>query len=226
MVNATRPSLTDRTAGTRAAIMETAERLFAEHGLSNVSSRGIAEAAGQRNVTAVSYHFGSRTELVRVIMERHGEQAELLRRRHLSLVEGSTGIRDWAGCLVRPATEHLASLGVPSWNARFSAQVMTDPTMRLMISEEAVARPYLARILGGLGACLEHLPRHVRVARGAMARNVLIHTCAERERALAEGSAPLHGSWDATADELTDAIVGLLSAPTTTSGTRGRSNRA
>lgn len=197
--------------------MEAAERLFAENGLSAVSHRQIAEAAGQRNVTAVSYHFGSRTELVRAIMTRHGEQVDRVRRRYVEAADGSEEIRDWIVALVRPVTEHLSSLGVPSWNARMAVQVMTDPTMRDLVSEEACARPYLRQILDGLGRCLADVPAEVRAERGAMARNLITHMCAERERVLAENTGLLHGSWERTADALADAIVGLLTAPVTPS---------
>lgn len=201
-----------RTTETRDAIMAAAERLFAEHGLSSVSSRRIAEAAGQRNTTVVGYHFGSKTELVRAIMTRHGEQTEQIRRQHLAAIDGSEDVRDWVGTLVRPGTEHLASLGAPSWNARMTVQVMTDPTMRDLVSEEACARPYLWQILDGLGRCLADLPTALRIERDAMSRNLITHTCAERERALAENTGLLHASWERTADALTDAIVGLLTA--------------
>lgn len=212
---ATRATGTGRTAGTRDAIMKAAERLFAEHGLSAVSSRQISEAAGQRNVTAVSYHFGSRTELVRAIMTRHGEQVDRIRQRYVEAADGSEEIRDWAAALVRPVPEHLASLGIPSWNARLSVQIMTDPTMRALVTEEALTRPNVRRVINGLGRRLIHLPPEIRAVRGDMARQLITHTCAERERALAENADLLHTSWEQTADVLTDAIVGLLTAPVT-----------
>ncbi|MFF2328126.1 MULTISPECIES: TetR/AcrR family transcriptional regulator [unclassified Streptomyces] len=202
-----------RTAATRDAILAAAERLFAEQGLSAVSHRQIAEAAGQRNVTAVSYHFGSRTDLVQAIMTRHGEQVDEIRRRYASQAAAVDGLTGWVRALVVPVTDHLASLGVPSWNARFSVQVMTDPVMRALVTDEALTRPHLGRILDGLGRHLGHLPRQVRAARGDMARHVITHTCAERERALARSAGLLHSSWDETADALTDALGGLLSAP-------------
>ncbi|MFI0151369.1 hypothetical protein [Streptomyces lydicus] len=67
----------------------------------------------------------------------------------------------------------------------------------------------------GLGRCLAAVPAQVRAERGNMARHLITHTYAERERALAEGTAPLHTSWEHTAEALTDAIVGLLTAPVT-----------
>src|SRR5699024_7108128 len=57
----------DRGAGTREVILDTAERLFVEHGTGVVSNRQISEAAGQGNNTAVGYHFGTRADLVRAI---------------------------------------------------------------------------------------------------------------------------------------------------------------
>lgn len=53
---------------TRRLLIETAERLFAEHGINGVS-REIRLAAGQSNTSAVTYHFGSKTGLLRAILE-------------------------------------------------------------------------------------------------------------------------------------------------------------
>ncbi|EST36391.1 hypothetical protein [Streptomyces roseochromogenus] len=47
-------------------------------------------------------------------------------------------------------------------------------------------------------------------------RNLITHTYAQLERALAAGAAPLQPSWEQTALALTDAICSLLRAPVTT----------
>ncbi|WTL29022.1 TetR family transcriptional regulator [Streptomyces sp. NBC_01498] len=194
--------------------MSTAERLVAEYGLSAVSDRRIGEAAGQGDIGAVSRHFTGRTGLIRAILRRHGEQVDRIRERHVAEAGDSQDIRDWTGALVRPVAEHLASLGTPSWQARFAVQVMTDPLLRAMSIDEALVRESLRRTLDGLGRCLTDVPAPVRAERGAMARHLITHTCAERERALASGAAPPR-CWARTADALTDAIVGLLTAPVT-----------
>ncbi|WP_449341331.1 TetR/AcrR family transcriptional regulator, partial [Streptomyces canarius] len=188
-----------RGAGTREAIMAAAERLYAEHGLSGVSNRQIGEAAGQSNTTVVSYHFGSKTALVRAIMTKHGTLVDSIRRRHVADVGESDDIRDWARCLVHPVTEHLDTLGVPSWQARFAVQVLTDPLMRALVTDESLTRDSLRQTLRGLGRCLELLvTAEVRRERADMARHLITHTCAERERALAEGTAEPGGSWQRT----------------------------
>ncbi|EGX59759.1 TetR family transcriptional regulator [Streptomyces zinciresistens K42] len=204
-----------RSAATRAAILAAAERLYAEHGLAAVSNRQISEAAGQGNVTAVNYHFGTRLDLVRAVMARHGEPVDLLRGRYAARVEDPSDLRAWVRCLVGPATEYLAGLGVPSWQARCAVQVLTDPTARNLVAEDSLARPALATVMRGLEQGLAWLPPGVRRRRGAMARNLLTHTCAERERALATDTALPYESWSDTADELEDALYGLLTAPVT-----------
>ncbi|MCX4831394.1 TetR/AcrR family transcriptional regulator [Streptomyces sp. NBC_01016] len=215
MVNSTQPR-TGRGAGTREAIMAAAERLYAEHGLSNVSNRQIGEAAGQGNTTAVSYHFGSKATLVRAMMTRHGDQVDVIRTRYVEAAGDSDDLRDWVRCLLRPVTEYHAALGFPSWHARFAAQVMTDPLMRTLVTDESLTRDSLRRTLQGLGRCLyDIVPPEVRPQRAEMARHLITHTCAERERALAEVPAEPGPSWERIADALEDALVGLLAAPTT-----------
>ncbi|MFE1800838.1 TetR/AcrR family transcriptional regulator [Streptomyces sp. NPDC059517] len=207
---------TGRGADTREAIMAAAERLYAEHGLSSVSNRQIGEAAGQGNTTAVSYHFGSKATLVRAIMTRHGTQVDTIRTRHVEAAGDSSELRDWVGCLLRPVTEHHAALGLPSWHARFAAQVMTDPLMRTLVEDESLTRDSLRRTLQGLGRCLyDIVPPEIRPLRAEMARHLITHVCAERERTLAEAATEPGPSWERTADALEDALVGLLAAPTT-----------
>ncbi|WP_439379873.1 TetR/AcrR family transcriptional regulator [Amycolatopsis lexingtonensis] len=203
----------DRASATRESILVTAERLFAEHGVHVVSNRHISEAAGQGNNAAVNYHFGTKVDLVRAIVRKHAEPMERLRAELVEAIDGEGDLRDWVACLVRPSTTHLRELGAPTWFARFSAQVMTDPALRAIIAEESLSSPALARAVEGLNRCLDGLPAEVRAERGDMARQLMIHMTAERERALAEGTSTPRASWDDAGTGLIDAITGLLLAP-------------
>src|SRR5579859_2989473 len=58
------------TGSTRDLLLDTAERLFAAHGISGVSLREIGLAANQRNNGVTQYHFGDKAGLVRAIFER------------------------------------------------------------------------------------------------------------------------------------------------------------
>jgi AcrR family transcriptional regulator len=203
----------DRARATRERILTVAERLCAEHGVLAVSNRQISEAAGQGNNTAVGYHFGTRAALARAIVRRHAGPIERLRRRRLDGIGEDAGPRDWVGCLVYPTAEHLAGLGRPTWFARFAAQVMTEPSLRAVIVEETLTSPSLARTLDGLYRCLPGLPAEVRAERDDVTRLLLMHTMAERERAIAGGAGT--AAWRDTARGLTDALVGMWLAPVT-----------
>ncbi len=68
---------------TRAALIETAESLFAEHGIDGVSLRQIGAQSGSSNTGVVAYHFGSKESLLEAIFhhrlpaidQRRGELA-------------------------------------------------------------------------------------------------------------------------------------------------------
>jgi AcrR family transcriptional regulator len=200
-------------AGTREAIMATAERLFAEHGVTSVSSRQISEAAGQGNNAAVGYHFGTKADLIRAIVHRHDELIEQSRRRHVDLLVAEGTVREWVACLVLPLTEHMAAAGATSWYARFLLQLSTDPALREIIDDEVLASAQIARIGRGLQPCLAGMPTTVREERLHMVRRLLLHTCAERERALAVCAEAPGPAWEQTSKMLVDAIAGLLLAP-------------
>ncbi|MFQ6396183.1 TetR/AcrR family transcriptional regulator [Nocardia sp. KC 131] len=206
---------TDRASETRELILTAAERLFAEHGVFVVSNRQVSEAAGQGNNAAVGYHFGTKADLVRAIVEKHSVPIEQKRAQLLRSVEGSTRLRDWVSCFVRPAIDHLAELGSPTWHARFSAQVMTDPALRTIMENEALISPSLRRTIDGLAECVPDLPDDVRRTRSNMAQYLMVHMSAERERELAESVSGDAANWQDCGTDLIDAIVAIWQAPVT-----------
>src|SRR6201991_3119585 len=111
----------DRANNTREAILAAAERLFAEHGVYAVSNRQVSEAAGQGNNAAVGYHFGTKTDLVRAIEQKHRASIERLLERMVADIDDSAELRDWITCMVCSLTEHLAQLRHPTWYARLAA---------------------------------------------------------------------------------------------------------
>jgi AcrR family transcriptional regulator len=210
-----RTARTERASTTQEAILAAAERLFAEHGVFAVSNRQVSEAAGQGNNAAVGYHFGTKTDLVRAIEQKHRGPIERLREQMVAELGDSPDMRDWVACLVCPLTDHLAALGNPTWYARFAAQAMTDPAYHNIVVKDALSSPSLVQVIDGINHCLPELPVDVRVGRNLMARNLLMHTAADRERAMAAGTSVPRSSWQAAGSGLIDAIVGLWLAPVT-----------
>lgn len=221
-VTAARPLSGSRSEGTRELLLAAAERLFAERGMHAVSNRQISDAASQGNNAAVCYHFGTRTDLLRAIEDKHRGPIEQLRAGMLARIGSSADLRDWVGCLVQPLTGHLEELGNPSWYARFAAQAMADPAYREVVTKDALSSPHLVRVIDGITGCLADLPKRVRYERIVMARNLLMHTCAEHEGALAARGQLVHSPWPQAAEGLTDAITGLWQAPVRSTSRRPR----
>ena len=89
--------------------MRAATRLFAERGVETVSLREITRAAGQRNSSALQYHFTDRQTLLRDILSEHALDTGT--RRHALLdhqeLRGLTSLRELASALVLPLVAKL-----------------------------------------------------------------------------------------------------------------------
>ncbi|WP_176611384.1 TetR/AcrR family transcriptional regulator [Actinomadura sp. WMMB 499] len=108
----------------REKILHAAERLFAERGL-GVSLREIAAAAGQRNNSAVQYHFGGRAGLVEALYEFRMTPLNLRRRELIAELRASGRETDLAAlveCFVGPLSEHVLAHGGETWYLRFSSR--------------------------------------------------------------------------------------------------------
>lgn len=194
---------------TRELLVRTAERLYAERGLAQVSNRQIVEAAGQANNSALTYHVGSRTDLIDAIIRSHVAPIAARTGERVRAARGSRQPRDHVASLVLPYTEHLAGLGNPSWCARFLAQVVTDPA--LMDIDPALLAVDFLEGMNAVWSTIAELPAAESALRNQTARVAVIHTCAEQERAAALTGVP--ADWALVGEALTDAVTGLLIAP-------------
>jgi AcrR family transcriptional regulator len=95
---------------TREALILTAERLFAEHGIDAVSLREIGREAGQGNLAAVQFHFGDKTGLLGAIVAHRAPTTNALRKAILDELarEEDVQLRKVIGALVRPTSVHVA----------------------------------------------------------------------------------------------------------------------
>ena len=95
-----------RSEATREALMRAAEKLIATKGLENVSIREIVDAAGQKNESALQYHFKSLDGLVRAIHEVRDAQINPMRMvqiEKLTSANGKPTLRDISKLMVEPA---------------------------------------------------------------------------------------------------------------------------
>jgi AcrR family transcriptional regulator len=195
---------------TRATLLREAERLFARRGLYQVTVREIVEAAGQRNVSALNYHFGSREGVLDAILDRHGVLTDAARGAMLSEVGRDAPTRDLVAALVVP---YLANLSHPSGRdyLRIVAQLSSRfSTWRA--ADNSGTGPWLVEILGILEERGQHHSAALR--RERVVEMIMLMTVAASERARAvESNRPLELDDETFAANLTDVLVGVLEAP-------------
>ncbi|SHN43169.1 TetR/AcrR family transcriptional regulator [Cryptosporangium aurantiacum] len=107
--------------GTKDEILVAAERMFAERGF-EVSLREIGAAAGQRNNSAVQYHFGDKAGLVTALYEYRMAPLDARRRALLDDVHAKGRERELPALVdayLTPLAEHLVAHRGVSWYARF-----------------------------------------------------------------------------------------------------------
>lgn len=146
-------------------MIDAAERLIAEQGLGAVSLREVATTAGQRNHSAVQYHFGSRAGLVEAVFDARMTPIEA-RRSEMLLELERTGATDdlWALCevFVRPLGEAVLTDG-PGWYGRFLAEVFrSDPAL---LRAERPAMTSLQRTVGLMIRRMDAVPPALRSER-------------------------------------------------------------
>ena len=145
---------------TKGALLDAAERLFAEAGVDATSLRAITQAAGA-NLASVNYHFGSKEGLVRAVLAR---RIGPLNRERIARLEQSE--RDGASpaldqvvrAFVAPTLEMVRSeAGGPAF-ARFVVRAFTEPNPALRSMLEEQFREVVARFTAVLARCLPELP--------------------------------------------------------------------
>ncbi|MGP3939832.1 TetR/AcrR family transcriptional regulator [Streptomyces sp. 6N106] len=203
-----------RSALARDKLMRTAERLYAERGFANVSVRQISEAAGQRNNSAVQYHFESRDRLIETILSHH---TRLVEKHRIVMVEAlrereTVSLEEHYSCLILPNVENHIEAGTPTWCARFLAQALVEPALRDYVLQDHLDTPSL-RLLDEIGAIRrDGIRPELRARHGTMVRQLSVHAFAELEYDLANGRidpATAEESWRVLGQDLIKALCGL-----------------
>ncbi len=95
---------------TRSRLIAEGERLFAQYGIASVTLKEVAQAAGQRNNTAIQYHFGNKEGLLLAITLHRARVTEQRRAEMLArAAEAGRGftVGDLVAAMVRPLADNL-----------------------------------------------------------------------------------------------------------------------
>ena len=172
---------------TRARLLDAATRAFAEEGVFNASLIEITRRAGQRNRSALNYHFGSREGVLCAVLERH---VDFLACREGELLEVATlrpdhDVESVVEAIVRPAAE-LAESG---WRGRCCLVIIAE----LVGEDPAGYSPELQAVMSRTGgyevyALLERrmadVGREVGDERLALITAFVLRSVADRARLL------------------------------------------
>lgn len=154
----------------RQLLLDAAERLFGENGVAETSVRAITGAAGL-NVAMVNYHFGSKENLVRAVVDRR--QSALNAERLRLLDECSTSDSDqvlyaMAAPALKLAFEH------PHF-AQLASRLRLDPDRTLWRDYRAGASEVTARFQQALRTALPHLNEAEVAARMHYMQGGMLH---------------------------------------------------
>ena len=120
------------TLATRKSIIDTAERLFAERGVESTSLLEIAKAAGQKNRSALQYHFTNKDGLLNAVLDKHAESISRARSLMLDALEDrdSYTLYELVEALVLPMASQLDNEDGGRAFLKIHSQLMTTEVHR------------------------------------------------------------------------------------------------
>lgn len=170
------------------AIIDTAERLFGDHGVLGVSIRQIGQEAKMANNSAINYHFGDRAGLVRAIWAHRLPVLDQMRTVLLQDLEQQGRTQDRHGvlrALMLPTYLYVDEDGVHRY-AAFFRSVMRWREGRPLRAQEMHASPASERALGLVQALAPDLPHQLMIERLVYASGVFHDMIIDRDYAIAE----------------------------------------
>jgi len=198
-------------AGTAERLIVAAERLFATRGIDGVSLRQVNAAAGQRNLSAAHYHFGSKAALIAAIYDYRMESVNQRRAALLDAI-GSTGrehdLAALTEAIITPILDEDTAGG--GHYVRFMAQVMGHPQLNLAGLWQSRHGQSLARIMADLREALPGIPAAVLGQRFGLMWEQVVHALADRERLCSEAGGISEGLF---VSNLVDVVAAGLGAP-------------
>ena len=189
--------------------------MFTESGVDEVSMRAVAAESGQRNISAIQYHFGSRDGLFDAVFRRRSLGLSERRGEYLAQIDGAgrgDDVRALIEAAVMPLAEHVRDAPAGSDYARFAARMTRgvdfatcDPEQVGAASHDIIRR--LTRILAPLSA-------QDAALRVGMVMNMMVAVLAAYEEQRERDSAARESEYfESMAGHLIDLLTNALRPP-------------
>jgi TetR/AcrR family transcriptional regulator, regulator of cefoperazone and chloramphenicol sensitivity len=213
---------------TRERLLRAGERVFARSGVRGANLREINTEAGQRNNSAMHYHFGSREGLLQAIASRHqhdidAERVERFGRMDTGGVQPD--VRTIVDIWVRPMASKLASEEGRDYLCILPDLVHMLGRVEGLAPREAATEtmdlPGLERVLRELRSLISEEPAPVVTARLLDASHFAAASLAARARQLSTGSRPALGH-ERYVENLVAMLGGALGAPSSLPESKAR----
>ncbi|UTW55772.1 TetR/AcrR family transcriptional regulator [Kordiimonas sp. SCSIO 12610] len=151
---------------TRAALIRAAEKLIATKGLADVSTREILRTAGQRNQSALQYHFGSKNGLIRAAINERTLLIDEKRIEMLDALGENPSLTDLLDVFIRPLAELAEHEDAGVDYVIFLSQAITRPDFSLDRAIEEIGITGLKKAYSMLDDMLTDLtPAEIKVRR-------------------------------------------------------------
>lgn len=209
----TKDNVATRRGDTRTRLIVAAEKLFGERGIHGVTLKEINAAAGQRNESALHYHFGSKRALVEAIMRHRVADVDLRRQEMLDeLVKAGqeADLRALLRATFMPLLELLGSAEGVRF-IRFMAEILHSSDFDLPTVALRSEFPGITRANALIVAALGDLAPEIAIQRQRFMIEMALSSLAIWTRhhdAVHEVAAR-----DLFIANLFDSIVGFLTAP-------------
>lgn len=174
---------------TRRLILDAAELRFAADGTRGATFADIIDDAGQRNNSAIQYHFGDRIGLIEAITARRVEQMAVHRSALVDALAPDPSMHELVWVIVEPLAAMLDDPGGSAY-LQIQAELLAHPARSEMSSmlTEPWLRPGLERVIELL---LERMPPGTESdyrIRPVLATTLILHALADRARTMPAGA--------------------------------------
>jgi AcrR family transcriptional regulator len=199
------------TLATRVRILRAAEQLFSEGAIDAVSLQQIGRDAGQRNRSAVQYHFGDKEGVLVAILDRHTPAIAEHRNSLLDEIEerGEAGdLRRLAEAFVLPVARRAQDPDGGMAYVQISAQLIGHPQYTLSRLDQVRGRASSRRLTRLVATVGPEVPAEFALPRLITVTGLLFHGIADWSRVVQERSGMIDGKgWDAITSYLVDTVA-------------------